>query len=92
MTEIIGWIGGAGFAVCAMPQVHKCYKQGHAHGISYLFLLLWTLGEVCTLVYVLLQDLTLREQAPLLLNYIVNLICMIAIWRYRLFPKQKQHL
>lgn len=90
MLEIIGWIAGVAFAICAWPQVYKCWQQGHAHGLSYAFLALMTLGEVLTLIYVLGQNLTMSEKAPLLLNYIANILALVGIWYYRLFPRAEK--
>lgn len=92
MLEIIGWIGGLAFAACALPQAYKCWQQKHAHGISYLMLGLWTLGEALTLAYVALGDtFGLRESLPLLLNYGVNLLGLTVIIWYRVFPGKENN-
>lgn len=91
MLDIIGWIGGICFAACAIPQAYKCWKQKHAHGISYLMLTLWTIGEVLTLAYVLLSDsFGFRESLPLILNYGANLLGLVIIIRYRVFPNAEE--
>lgn len=82
IAEISGWIGAICFSVCAIPQVIKCYKQGHAHGVDYLFLWLWFIGEVCMIGYTLI----LVDSLQLLLNYIFNLLCLVVILKYRYFP------
>lgn len=84
MGEAIGWVGGVAFAVCGLPQAITCHRQGHANGIDAGFLGLWLLGEVCTLIYVLL-DVGLAW--PLLVNYGANLVLTGAITYYKLFPR-----
>jgi uncharacterized protein with PQ loop repeat len=80
--EIIGFIGSLSLAVCGIPQAWMSFKQGHSEGISLGFLLLWTVGEIFTILYVLPM-----ANAPLLLNYSCNLIFLSVIWRYRLCPR-----
>jgi hypothetical protein len=58
-------------------------RQGHSEGISKGFLLLWSLGEVFTLIYILP-----KADIPLLLNYSANIIFLIIIWKYKLFPRK----
>lgn len=91
MISFIGWLGAIAFALCAVPQAHKCYKQKHAHGVSYLLLLLWIIGEVLTLIYVLANEsIDIEQKAPLLLNYFANLASLLVIIRYRVWPTRKQ--
>lgn len=79
MTEIIGWIGATCFALCALPQVIQCVKQRHAQGVSFWFILLWLLGEVFTLIYVLAKH---GLDLPLTFNYILNIIFIIIILHF----------
>lgn len=83
MVELIGWVGGILFALCAIPQAYECYKTKKSD-MNKAFLLMWFFGEVLTIVYVLLLD-TDRTKLPLLLNYIFNLVCLIVILRYAYF-------
>ena len=82
--DTIGFLGVLFFAACAVPQAILSYKQGHSEGLSVTFLLLWTFGEIFTLIYVFfkLQDLLL------MINYGGNLILLSIIWRYKLFPRK----
>ena len=78
MVEAIGWIGAVCFAICALPQAIKSYKEKTSAGISFLFLLLWTVGEVLTLLYIILTTM----QLPLIVNYVFNLMCLAVIIYY----------
>jgi len=83
IAQILGWAGSIGFATCCFPQVIQCVKQGHAHGISLSFLLLWLMGEVCCI------PASIMEAGPiwwLLTNYVINLLCLLVILFYKLFP------
>ena len=78
--EVVGWIGGFAFALCGLPQVVKCVREQNAQGISWGFLGLWLLGEVCTLVYVWPM-----AAWPLIMNYLVNIVFTAVILRYKLW-------
>jgi uncharacterized protein with PQ loop repeat len=81
--NLIGYIGSIFLAVCGVPQAWMSYRQGHSEGISLGFLLLWTFGEMFTIIYVIP-----KADLPLLLNYSSNLIFLSVIWRYRLWPRK----
>ena len=82
--EIIGFLGSILLACCGLPQAILSYKQGHSDGISLGFLLMWTLGEILTLIYI-----TPKSDIPLLINYSTNLIFLIIIWKYKIFRRGK---
>jgi hypothetical protein len=71
-------------ALCAIPLAMQVARAKNALGMSTMFLLLWTGGEICTLVYV---APTLNY--PLIFNYIVNLGCLAVVWYYKLFEKKQ---
>lgn len=71
--EFIGYVGGLCFAICAIPEVYASYKRGYSNMDPY-FLGLWFTGEVLTLAYVWPTALW-----PLIMNYTVNLICLVYI-------------
>lgn len=83
MLDIIGWIGSACFAICAIPQALKSYRDGHSDGISWAFLSLWLTGELCMIIYILPTG-----DGPLLVNYFGNLACLLVILRYKLTGHQ----
>lgn len=81
--ETIGWIGGALFAFCAVPQAWKSYKDGNAYSVSWGFLNMWLLGEICTLIYVFPKG-----HMPLLFNYVANIAFIFVILYYKAFPRE----
>ena len=83
IVELIGYVGAACFAICAVPQALASWRQGHSNGISWMFLLLWTVGEVLTLAYIVATT----AQPPLLINYTANLLCLCTILWYRAKPR-----
>ena len=85
MIEAIGWVGAACFAVCALPQAIKSYKEKSSKGISLLFLFLWVVGEVLTLIYILKTS----KQWPLIINYVFNLMCLVVIIYYYFKPGEQ---
>jgi uncharacterized protein with PQ loop repeat len=80
--EIIGWIGSMMLALCAVPQAIQSFRQKHSRGISSWMIGLWFAGEVLTAAYVLP-----KQDYPLLLNYAVNIGCLVVIGWYKYRPK-----
>jgi uncharacterized protein with PQ loop repeat len=80
--ESIGYIGSILLALCGLPQAVLSIKQGNSNGISLLFLLMWTLGELFTIVYIIP-----KADIPLLINYSSNLVFLSVIWKYKLKPR-----
>lgn len=78
--EIIGWMGAVLFAICGLPQAIQCYREGHANGLNWFFLLAWFFGEVLTIIYV-----WPKSDYPLLFNYFLNLLFLIVIIRYKIW-------
>lgn len=83
MTELFGYVGGIFLAICSLPQAIMAVKEGNSNGISYGFLILWSLGEIFTLLYILP-----KADIPLLLNYTSNILFLSVIWKYKLFPRK----
>ena len=82
----LGWVGALLFSISAIPQVIKTIKTKEADDLSVCFLFLWFFGEVCTLIYLLIDDSLLSiTHYPLYINYIANII-MIS---YLLWAKKK---
>lgn len=79
--EIIGWLGSICFAVCGAPQAYKSWKDKHSNGITWGLLLLWILGEICTLIYVIPKG-----HAPLILNYLGNIGFVSIVIYYKICP------
>lgn len=81
---MLGWIGAALLAICALPQTIMCIQQGHARGISHMFLLSWYIGELCLLAYVLQIGLS----GALFYNYLLNVILLTVIVRYKYWERR----
>lgn len=82
--ELIGWIGSILFAICGIPQAYHSYKSGHSNELTWTFLTLWFLGEVFTIIYIFP-----KRDYPLLFNYSINLMCLIVIFKFKIFPRSK---
>lgn len=82
IVMILGWLGSICLAVSGIPQAWMSYKEKHAHGMSWAFLLLWAFGEIFALAYV--YD---KLDLPLLLNYSVNILILAVILFYKISPK-----
>ena len=77
MMQVINIIGNLALALCALPLAIQAYRFKKI-SIDLPFLILWTLGEVCVMMY----TMSIKEWA-LVGNYSVNTICLLIIWRYR---------
>lgn len=82
--EIIGWVGSFLLTFCGVPMAWQSYRDGHSDGINMLFLHMWLWGEVLVLAYVLAQTIMLY---PLIANYAFNIVVILVILKYKLFPR-----
>lgn len=84
MITTIGWIGSLCLACSGMPQALQCWRQGHASGLSILTLCLWLVGEVCFVV----ATIGALGMVPwLLVNYVLNIICVSVMLWYWFLPR-----
>jgi uncharacterized protein with PQ loop repeat len=83
--ELIGWLGSICFALCALPQAIHAYKTKSAEGITWGLLSLWFIGEILTIIYVLPKG-----YAPLLFNYISNIVLLSIIIYYKIQDRDKK--
>jgi len=81
--EWLGWIGGLLLALCGLPQAVKTFLDGHSDGVSWWFLIMWFVGEVLVLIYIIPSG-----QLPLIVNYAVNIIFAAIILKYKIKPKR----
>lgn len=81
MLDVIGYIGSFAFAICGIPLALEVLKAKHARNINTWFLVLWVIGEIFTLTYVLLSS-----NWPLVPNYIFNLITLLIVLKYKILP------
>jgi uncharacterized protein with PQ loop repeat len=82
---ILGWIGSVMCALCGFPQACKCFKQGHAKGVSKLFILMWLMGEICFIIATLTS---FGFVGWLMLNYFCNIFFISIILRYLIYPRK----
>ena len=76
--KLLAWLGSIALALCALPQAIKCVRDRSAAGLSWWFLGLWTVGELCMLGYALGT-----RQTALAVNYGANLALLAVMWRYK---------
>ena len=65
--ETVGWLGGILLSLCAAPELVKTVRERKC-GIGAAMLLLWGVGEILMLIYVLP-----KLDYPLIFNYALNL-------------------
>lgn len=84
MTVLIGILGNALLALCALPQAIKSIRTGSAEDLSWGFLLMWGLGEIGAAVYAFAE---LNKDSLLLANYALNMVCIAVILGVKLNAK-----
>ena len=82
--ENIGWLGSILLAFCGLPQAIESIKTKSSEGLTWGFIGMWFIGEICTFIYILP-----KMDLPLLLNYTANIIFLAIIIFYKLFPKSE---
>jgi len=73
----IGWIASVCFMLSGLPAAYEALITGTCL-IPLGTLILWTLGEICAIIYILP-----RRDKPLLVNYAINLIFLSIMWMYK---------
>lgn len=81
--ETIGWIGSILLAFCGLPQAIESYKTKNSDGLTWGFLIMWGVGELFTIVYIIP-----KWHWPLIFNYTANIIFISIIVYYKLKPKK----
>lgn len=84
MKDVFGFLMMVCLAICGFPQALKSFQDGHSKGVSSGFLYLWLIGEICGLTYILLDEFNFY----LVGNYIVNLLFIFVILRYKYFSRE----
>ena len=90
--QIIGWIGGAAFAVSALPQVILCIRQKNADGIAFLLVIMMLIGSGCMSAFSIWNQITKGGQLPLIFNFILTFISWAIIFYFKLFKKREASL
>ena len=83
MLENIGWLGSVLLAFCGLPQAIESIKTKSSEGLTWGFIIMWFLGEICTFIYILP-----KLDLPLLFNYTANIIFLAIIIYFKLMPKK----
>jgi uncharacterized protein with PQ loop repeat len=81
--ENIGWIGSLLLALCGLPQAIESFKNKHSNGLTWGFILMWFIGEICTFVYIIP-----KMDFPLLVNYSANICFLVIIIYFKIYPKK----
>ncbi len=81
--QFFGWLYSGAFALSALPQAVRSYKEGHSSGVADGTLVLWFIGEIAGLVY----GIGLM-QFPIILNCLINTIFVGVIVWYRIKPRK----
>jgi lipid-A-disaccharide synthase-like uncharacterized protein len=76
MMEIIAALGSMCFAICGIPAAVDARRRKECN-YPWSFLLLWLVGEILTLIYIV----HIREYL-LIINYGINLLCLLVLMRY----------
>lgn len=84
LMETVGWLGATLLAFCGLPQAVESWRKKSSHGITWGLLVMWGLGEVLTLAYVLP-----KMDMPLLFNYSANTVFLSVIIYYKLRSVEK---
>lgn len=75
------------FITSGLPQVWLCLKQGHARGVSALFMWIWLIGEACLFVH---AGFGLHWYLPYLANASLSgIVCLIILF-YIYFPQDRR--
>jgi uncharacterized protein with PQ loop repeat len=81
--ETIGWIGSILLAFCGLPQAVESYKTKNSDGLTWGFLIMWGVGELFTIVYIIP-----KWHWPLIFNYTANIIFISIILYYKIKPRR----
>lgn len=81
--ETIGWIGSILLAFCGLPQAWESYKTKSSAGLTWGFLIMWGVGEIFTIVYIIP-----KWHWPLIFNYTANIIFVSIIVYYKIKPRK----
>ena len=84
LIEYIGWTGSILLAFCALPQAIDSWKKGSSEGITWGLIVMWGLGEVFTLIYVMP-----KKELPLLVNYSLNIAFLFVVLYYKVKPNKR---
>jgi len=79
----LGWLGAALFTFASVPQVIKVWREGHARGMSWGYLLPIWVGFWCMGVY----TIQTRAGVALTYSYTLQLVAFTAMIVRKRFPR-----
>jgi uncharacterized protein with PQ loop repeat len=83
LIEFSGWTGALLLSLCGIPLVIASLKDPKvAKSTPLLFLHAWLWGEVLLLLYTCIR-LPLEDTLPVLVNYSVNIVCILVVLMQR---------
>jgi uncharacterized protein with PQ loop repeat len=85
MINIIGYIAMICLMCAAIPQAFKSIKDGNSKGIADGYIVLLLSGFSMMTIYLICT----KPIIPVILNYLCNIIMMLVIGYYKLFPRNK---
>ena len=78
VNKLAGWVCSICFMFSGLPAVISAFQTGISE-IHNGTLALWTLGEICAILYILP-----RRDIPLLANYSVNIVFIVILWWFKI--------
>lgn len=81
---MIAAIGSVLLALCALPEAIRSFKLKRCD-IGWGMLSMWLAGEICLVIFALQT-----VQYVLLINYFANILFLVIMVFYKLFPR-KEH-
>lgn len=84
MIHLLGYVAMVCLMTATIPQAIKSIKDGHSRGMAGGYLILLLSGFSLMSAYLLLT----KPIIPVLLNYFANIIMMLVVAYYKLFPRK----
>ena len=84
MISIIGYLAMACLMTATIPQAIKSIRDGHSRGMAGGYLILLLCGFSLMSFYLLMT----KPIIPVLLNYFANIVMMLVVAYYKLFPRK----
>jgi uncharacterized protein with PQ loop repeat len=82
--QVVGWLGSVFLAAAGFPQLIKTFREGHARGMAWWYLILLWLGFFSMFVF------TIRSRAAmqLILSYSLQLTVFSVILYFKIWPRK----
>lgn len=86
MIHLLGYAAMMCLIVAAVPQAIKAVKEGHSKGMATGYLVLLLTGFTLMSSYLILN----KPVWPVIINYGVNILMMLIIGFYKVFPRNEK--